>query len=71
MKKGRYDIARKSFSKECHSKEFFPRNVVSKEFDYQGIFLQGIPLQGIFQNTLFHILVKFLHNQIGFLHYDS
>jgi hypothetical protein len=74
----RYDIARKSFSKECHSKDFFskecrfqgklfPRNFISKEFfskecRFQGIFLQGIPFQGIFQNTLFHILVTFLHN---------
>jgi hypothetical protein len=46
----------------------FPRKVVTKEFYFQGIFLQGMPFQGIFQNTLFHILVTFLHNQIGFLH---
>jgi hypothetical protein len=29
-----------------------------------------MPFQGIFQNTLFHILVTFLHNRNGFLHYE-
>ncbi len=42
----------------------------SKEIFFQGIFLQGMPFQEIFQNTLFQILVTFLHNRIGFLHYE-
>jgi hypothetical protein len=33
-------------------------------------FFQGMPFQGTFQNTLFHILVTFQQNRIGFLHYE-
>jgi hypothetical protein len=29
-----------------------------------------MPFQGFFLNTLFPILVTFLHNRIGFLHYE-
>jgi hypothetical protein len=38
----------------------------SKEIFFQGIFLKGILFPRNFSKYLFHILVTFLHNRIGF-----
>ncbi len=55
-------ISKELFSKECRFQgKLFSRNLISKEF-----FLQGIPFQGVFQNTLFHILVTFLHGSLQY-----
>jgi hypothetical protein len=77
-------ISKEFFSKEFFSKErrfqgkLFPRNFISKDFFSKECRFQGklFPrnyftrnaVPKIFLNTLFHILINFLQNRIGFSH---
>jgi hypothetical protein len=82
--RGRYDLARKYFSKEWHSKEFFCKDFFSKEFFFQGIlfprkFFPGnvISKECHFQGMLFprnflKILLAFVsHKNIIFIDSNS